>query len=90
MPNNPTVNSLDEVINAMGLLNFTDKVSIVLLLLFFSHQSFIQEQHSMFRILSGILTIGNLEFSIDEEGFTRQNFDEEKIRQDLSIIAVRK
>lgn len=26
IPNKPTVNSLDEVINAMGLLNFTDKV----------------------------------------------------------------
>ncbi len=50
--------------------------------------SFIQEQHSMFRILSGILTIGNLEFSIDDEGFTRQNFDEEKIKTNLSIIAV--
>jgi myosin heavy subunit len=42
----------------------------------------------MFRILSGILTIGNLEFSIDDEGFTRQNFDEEKIKTNLSIIAV--
>lgn len=42
----------------------------------------------MFRILSGILTIGNLEFSIDEEGFTRQSFDEEKIKMNLSIIAV--
>ncbi|CAF1195399.1 unnamed protein product [Adineta ricciae] len=63
-------NSLDEVINAMGLLNFTDK-----------------EQHSMFRILSGILTIGNLEFSTDDEGFTRQNFDEEKTKNNLAIIA---
>lgn len=27
--NNPTVNSLDEVINAMGLLNFTDKVLMI-------------------------------------------------------------
>lgn len=44
----------------------------------------------MFRILSGILTIGNLEFLIDEEGFTRQNLDEEKTRQNLAIIAVRK
>ncbi|CAF3797986.1 unnamed protein product [Rotaria sordida] len=68
--NNGSVNSLDEVINAMGLLNFTDK-----------------EQHSMFRILSGILTIGNLEFSIDDEGFTRQNFDEEKVKNNLAIIA---
>ncbi|CAF4150056.1 unnamed protein product, partial [Rotaria sp. Silwood2] len=68
--NNDTVNSLDEVINAMGLLNFTDK-----------------EQHSMFRILSGILTIGNLEFSIDDEGFTRQSFNEEKTKNNLSIIA---
>ncbi|CAF3676597.1 unnamed protein product [Rotaria sp. Silwood1] len=68
--NNVTVNSLDEVINAMGLLNFTDK-----------------EQHSMFRILSGILTIGNLEFSIDDEGFTQQNFDEEKAKNNLAIIA---
>lgn len=42
----------------------------------------------MFRILSGILTIGNLEFSIDEEGFTCQNFNEEKIQNNLSIIAV--
>ena len=42
----------------------------------------------MFRILSGILTIGNLEFLIDEEGFTRQNFDEEKTRHNLVIIAV--
>lgn len=42
----------------------------------------------MFRILSGILTIGNLEFSIDDEGFTRQNFIEEKIQNNLSIIAV--
>ncbi|CAF1014750.1 unnamed protein product [Adineta ricciae] len=63
-------NSLDEVVNAMGLLNFTDK-----------------EQHSMFRILSGILTIGNLEFSTDDEGFTRQNFDEEKTKNNLVIIA---
>ncbi|CAF4392034.1 unnamed protein product, partial [Rotaria sordida] len=46
------------------------------------------EQHSMFRILSGILTIGNLEFSIDDEGFTRQNFDEEKVKNNLAIIAV--
>lgn len=67
---NSQVNSLDEVINAMGLLNFTDK-----------------EQHSMFRILSGILTLGNVQFSIDDEGFTRQNFDEENIRNNLSIIA---
>lgn len=44
----------------------------------------------MFRILSGILTIGNIEFLIDEEGFTRQNFDEEKTRQNFAIIAVRK
>jgi myosin heavy subunit len=42
----------------------------------------------MFRILSGILTIGNLEFSIDDEGFTRQSFDEEKAKNNLSIIAV--
>jgi len=42
----------------------------------------------MFRILSGILTIGNVEFSIDDEGFTRQSFDEEKIKNNLSIIAV--
>lgn len=42
----------------------------------------------MFRILSGILTIGNLEFLIDEEGFTRQNFDEEKTRHNLAIVAV--
>jgi myosin heavy subunit len=42
----------------------------------------------MFRILSGILTIGNLEFSTDDEGFTRQSFDEEKIKNNLSIIAV--
>jgi len=42
----------------------------------------------MFRILSGILTIGNVEFSIDDEGFTRQNFDEEKIKNNLSIISV--
>jgi hypothetical protein len=48
----------------------------------------LQEQHSMFRILSGILTIGNLEFSSDDEGFTRQNFDEEKIKNNLAIIAV--
>lgn len=63
-------NPLDEVTNAMGLLNFTDK-----------------EQNSMFRILSGILTIGNLEFVTDDEGFTRQNFDEENSRKNLSIIA---
>ena len=43
----------------------------------------------MFRILSGILTIGNLEFSTDDEGFTRQNCDEEKSKNNLSIIAVR-
>jgi len=42
----------------------------------------------MFRILSGILTIGNVEFSIDDEGFTRQSFDEEKIKNNLSIISV--
>jgi myosin heavy subunit len=42
----------------------------------------------MFRVLSGILTIGNLEFSIDEEGFTCQNFDEEKTKNNLSIVAV--
>lgn len=42
----------------------------------------------MFRILSGILTIGNLEFSTDDEGFTRQKFDEEKSKNNLSIIAV--
>ena len=42
----------------------------------------------MFRILSGILTIGNLEFSTDDEGFTRQNFDEDKSKNNLSIIAV--
>ncbi len=42
----------------------------------------------MFRILSGILTIGNLEFSIDDEGFTCQNFEEEKIQNNLLIIAV--
>ncbi len=42
----------------------------------------------MFRILSGILTIGNLEFSIDDEGFTRQNFDEEKAKNNLAIVAV--
>jgi myosin heavy subunit len=42
----------------------------------------------MFRILSGILTIGNVEFSIDDEGFTCQSFDEEKIKNNLSIIAV--
>ena len=42
----------------------------------------------MFRILSGILTIGNLEFSTDDEGFTRQNFDEEKTKNNLAIIAV--
>ncbi|CAF1090703.1 unnamed protein product [Adineta steineri] len=67
---NGAMNSLDEVINAMGLLNFTDK-----------------EQHSMFRILSGILTIGNLEFSTDDEGFTQQCFDEEKTKNNLAIIA---
>ncbi len=49
---------------------------------------FLQEQHSMFRILSGILTIGNLEFSIDDEGFTQQSFDEEKNKNNLAIIAV--
>lgn len=43
----------------------------------------------MFRILSGILTIGNLEFATDDEGFTRQSFDEEKSRGNLSIIAVK-
>ena len=42
----------------------------------------------MFRILSGILTIGNLEFATDDEGFTRQNFDEEKARNQLAVIAV--
>ena len=42
----------------------------------------------MFRILSGILTIGNLEFSIDDEGFTQQSFDEEKTKNNLAIIAV--
>jgi len=44
----------------------------------------------MFRILSGILTLGNLQFSTDDEGFTRQNFDEENIRNNLSITAVNK
>ncbi|CAF3529258.1 unnamed protein product [Rotaria socialis] len=68
--NTTAMNSLDEVINAMSLLNFTDK-----------------EQHSMFRILSGILTIGNLEFSIDDEGFTQQTSDEEKAKKNLSIIS---
>ena len=43
----------------------------------------------MFRILSGILTIGNLEFSTDDEGFTQQNTDEEKSRHNLNTIAVR-
>ena len=43
----------------------------------------------MFRILSGILTIGNLEFSTDDEGFTQQTTDEEKSRHNLNIIAVR-
>lgn len=43
----------------------------------------------MFRILSGILTIGNLEFVTDDEGFTRQNFDEENSKKNLSIIAVK-
>lgn len=43
----------------------------------------------MFRILSGILTIGNLEFSTDDEGFTQQNFDGEKTKNNLAIIAVR-
>ncbi len=42
----------------------------------------------MFRILSGILTIGNLEFSIDDEGFTQQSFDEENNKNNLAIIAV--
>jgi len=42
----------------------------------------------MFRILSGILTIGNLEFSIDDEGFTQQSFDEEKNKNNLAIIDV--
>ncbi len=42
----------------------------------------------MFRILSGILIIGNLEFLIDDEGFTRQSFEEEKIKNNLLIIAV--
>ena len=42
----------------------------------------------MFRILSGILNIGNLEFSIDDEGFTQQNFDEENAKNNLAIVAV--
>lgn len=42
----------------------------------------------MFRILSGILTIGNIEFSSDDEGFTRQNFDEDKAKNNLMIVSV--
>ena len=82
-------NRLDEVTNAMGLLNFTDKVRSIGRI-FFVISVFTQEQHSMFRILSGILTIGNLEFATDDEGFTRQSFNEETSKRNLSIIAVRK
>lgn len=47
-----------------------------------------KEQHSMFRILSGILNIGNIEFSIDDEGCTRQDFNGEKAKNNLAIVAV--
>ncbi|CAF0766669.1 unnamed protein product [Didymodactylos carnosus] len=63
-------NKLDEVINAMGLLGFTDK-----------------EQNSMFCILSGILTLGNIEFSADDEGFSVQTLNEENTKRDLAITA---